>query len=153
MEFRKTEEADIQNIICLLNDCKPFVLAHHNYVYWILQRYYQSTTFVCTQTDDIIGFICGLPSVDQSTVFIWQICVHPDFRRKGIALKLIKLLFDTSVEFGFNNIQLSITTENSISKNIFKKFSNMNSLNMDLVGQSSISGKIEDIYIISEIEI
>lgn len=149
MEFRKAKETDIEKIVDLLNGCKPFVLAHHEYVYWILQKYYKSTTFVCTRSDKIIGFICGLPSPDQSTIFIWQICAHPDFRRKGIALELIKLVFDTSVEFGFNNLQLSITTENSISKNLFKKFTDMNSLNLDLIGQSTILEKIEDIYKIS----
>jgi L-2,4-diaminobutyric acid acetyltransferase len=149
MENRKVQEADIQSIVSLLNDCKPFVLAHHDYVYWMLGNFYQSTTYVCAESERLIGFVCGLPSIDQSTVFIWQVCVHPGFRRRGIALDLLKFLFDSSVKLGFNNLQLSITAENSISKRMFDKFSDMYSLKMEFVKQSMISGKTENIYKIS----
>jgi L-2,4-diaminobutyric acid acetyltransferase len=153
MQNRKAQETDIQSIVNLLNDCKPFVLPHHDYVYWILGNFYQSTTYVCVESERLIGFICGLPSIDQSTIFIWQVCVHPEFRRKGVALYLIKLLFDTSVKLGFNNLQLSITAENSFSKSMFKKFSDLNSLKMEFIKQSIVSDNIEYIYKISKIKI
>ena len=153
MENRKVQETDIQSIVNLLNDCKPFVLPHHDYVYWILGNFYQSTTFVCVESERLIGFLCGLPSIDQSTIFVWQACVHPEFRRRGIALSLIKLLFDSSVKLGFNNLQLSITEENSVSKKMFDKFSAMNSFKMEFIRQSMISGKAENTYKISRIKI
>ncbi len=151
MEIRKALESDIQSIIILLNNCKPYVHPHHEYVYWILGNFYPRTTFVCVESERLVGFICGLPSIDKSTIFVWQVCVHPHFRGRGIALDLIKFLFDSSEQFGFNNIQLSITTENSISKSMFKKFSENNSLEMQFVKQSVISGTTEDVYKISKI--
>jgi len=151
MENRKALESDIQSIINLLNDCKPYVHPHHEYVYWILGNFYQSTTFVCVESERLIGFICGLPSIDQSTIFVWQVCIHPDFRGRGIGLGLIKLLFESSEQFGFNNLQLSITANNSISKSMFKKFSENNSLEMRFVKQSMISGMAEDVYKIRKI--
>jgi len=97
--------------------------------------------------------VSGLPSVGQSTVFIWQVCVHPDYRREGIALELLKLLFGASVKFGFNNIQLSIATENINSHKMFEKFSDTYSLKMEYQKQTMISGIPENVYKISKIQI
>jgi L-2,4-diaminobutyric acid acetyltransferase len=153
MNYRQAEEKDIPTIVHLLDDCRPYVLPHHDYLYWMLCDYFQSTCFVCEESDKFIGFISGVPSIDQSTVFIWQVCVHPESRKRGVALNLIKLLFDSSLKLGFNNLQLSITAENSISKKMFDRFSDMHSLKMEFLNQSTISGKTENIYKISRIKI
>lgn len=41
----------------------------------------------------IIGFISGMPSIDKGSLFIWQLCVHNDYRGRGIATLLLDSLF------------------------------------------------------------
>ncbi len=151
MNFRQAEEKDTQLIVNLLNDCRPYVLPHHDYLYWILSNYYQSSCFVCEKSDRLIGFVSGLPSVDQSSVFIWQICVHPDYRRQDVANTLLRMLHEASEKNGFHHLQLSITRENSTSLRMFKKFSAENSLTIEFLRQVNLSGTIENIYKISKL--
>jgi L-2,4-diaminobutyric acid acetyltransferase len=146
MNYRKAEEKDIQPIVRLLNDCRPYVLAHHDYLYWILCNYYQSSCFVCEAQDRLIGFVSGLPSLDQMSVFIWQICVHPEYRRKGVACRLLQLLHEVSELNGFKHLQLSISKENSTSFRMFNRFADKNSLKMEFKKQVDISGTTESIY-------
>lgn len=151
MNFRQAEEKDIVPIVHLLNDCRPYVLAHHDYLYWILSNYFQSSCFVCEDSGKIIGFISGLPSVDQNAVFIWQICVSAEYRRKGIACALLYRLYEVSEQNGFDHIQLSITAENSASFDMFSRFANKNKLKMELVKQVGILKNTENIYKISKL--
>lgn len=146
MKLRQANKKDIQSIVNLLNKCRPYVFPHDDYLYWILSNYCHSSCFICDDLDKTIGFVSGLPSLDQTTIFIWQICVHPEYRRKGVASLLLNRLFETSVLNGFNQLQLSITDKNVDSYTMFCRFAENNSLKLELLKQVEIGGIIENVY-------
>jgi L-2,4-diaminobutyric acid acetyltransferase len=134
----------------LLDRCKPYVLAHHEYIYWMLSNYHSETCFVYTEEERIAGFSGTVQSIEKSSVFIWQICVDPDYRRKNIALNLLKELEKPLREKLFQNIQLSITDGNTASLNLFTSFAEQCNLNFKKTDSVTISGKQESVYIIEE---
>ncbi len=146
MIIRNFNETDIQQAVNLLNDCRPYVFAHNEYLYWMLAEYYNSTSFVCYDSGSVIGFVSGLLSADKSTVFVWQLCIHPNYRRKGIANRLLKSVLDVVVANNIQSIQLSMAQENAASYKLFEGFSGENSLTMEHVRTVAISGAAEVVY-------
>ncbi len=146
MIIRSFNEKDIQSVVELLQSCRPFVFPHDEYLYWVLTEYYPSTSFVCEDSGCIVGFVSGLQSVEQSTIFVWQICIHPAHRRKGLGSRLLKSLFDRIVEDNLDNMQLSITKENLSSYQLFENFAAEHSLTMELLKTVHVSGSSENVY-------
>jgi L-2,4-diaminobutyric acid acetyltransferase len=147
---RNLSKTDIPFIMDLLDRCKPYVLAHHEYIYWMLSNYHSKSCFVFAEGEQIIGFLGTLQSIEKSTAFIWQICVDPDYRRKNIAFKLLKELEKLLRDKTIQNIQLSIADGNSASFNLFDSFSKQNDLTFRKIDSIEISGNVDSVYIIEE---
>ncbi|MDA3852565.1 MAG: GNAT family N-acetyltransferase [Spirochaetaceae bacterium] len=143
-------ETDIQKVMKLLNKSKPYVLAHHEYIYWMLSSFHSETSYVYVESDSIIGFLGGMQSIQESSVFIWQICVDPEYRRKNIAMELLSELDKLLINKNIENIQLSITRGNSASLKLFKKFTLRKSLQLQFIKTVELSASTEDLYKISK---
>lgn len=144
--IRTLKKGDSEGIRKLVEKCEPFVVAHNLYVYWILENYYPHTSFVSGEEKKIIGFLGAMPATDKGCIFLWQICVHPDYRRGGIAYKLIKALLDVQKEFKIKHIQFSITDENEASKRMFGAYAERNNLKMVELRKEKIGQRTDILY-------
>lgn len=146
--IRNLMKSDIPMVMDLLERCKPYVQTHHEYSYWLLSQYYSKSCFVYTEGGKILGYLGALESIVKSTLFVWQICVDPEHRRKNIGIKLLKELESRLQNNTFKSIQLTITDGNSASFNLFKRFSEQSNLNFEKIDSIEISGVQDSVYII-----
>jgi L-2,4-diaminobutyric acid acetyltransferase len=146
IKIRSITENDKEAIIKLIDCCRPYVLPHHEYLYWILGHYYKSSCLVCETDKELIGFISGLPSIDEKTIFIWQICVHPDYRKHKVGSKLLNKTYERLVELNFTSLQFSIDTENVPSYKLFENFAIENNLIIEVVSNEKICSSDEIAY-------
>ncbi len=144
MEVRNIQEGDSAAVLKLIEKCRPYVAPYNVYAYWILENYYSSTCIVAEENNNIIGFVSGMPSLDKGSIFIWQICVHSDYRGKGISVLLLDTLIKKAKELEFKKIELSISDSNDISQSLFKSYANRN--NFDLIEKNKCTfGNVAEI--------
>jgi len=148
MNIRNLQKKDLASVMNLLNRCRPYVLAHHEYLYWMLSDYHSKSSFVYTEKDKILGFLGALQSIEKSTAFVWQICVDPEHRRKNIACKMLQELEKLMKEGFIDNIQLTINQENSASYQLFQQFTKQSNLVMEKINTVKIGEDQENVYLI-----
>ncbi|KNY26152.1 GNAT family N-acetyltransferase [Pseudobacteroides cellulosolvens] len=149
MNLRDIKEGDAGQILELVKICGPYVAPYNVYAYWILENYYSSTCKVVEDLNRIIGYVSGMPSVDKGTLFIWQICVHNDYRGKGVATLLLDSLFKKAKEYMFEKIELSISESNYASQKLFKNYSEKNNLKIIEINRCVFGDITEIVYEIS----
>lgn len=76
--------------------------------------------FIVAQKGDAVAGYVGLHYFDISAA-ITNIAVHPDFRRQGIASKLLTSLFDFAKEKGIGQISLEVRVSNSPAISLYEK--------------------------------
>lgn len=146
MEVRNIREGDSAAVLKLIEKCGPYVAPYNVYAYWILENYYSSTCIVAEDNNNIIGFVSGMPSIDKGSIFIWQICVHSDYRGKGISVLLLDSLIKKAKELGFKKIELSISNSNVISQSLFKSYANRNNFDFIEKNKHTFGNIIEIVY-------
>ncbi len=144
--IRSITEDDNSSILELIDNCRPYVLPHHEYFYWILEHYYQSTCFVCELDMKLIGFISGLPSIDKKSIFIWQICVHPNFRKLKLGNQMLNKIYNRFTELNFESIQFSIDKNNIPSYKLFEKFAIEKNMVIEAINNNKICSSNEIAY-------
>ncbi|WP_240421857.1 GNAT family N-acetyltransferase [Paenibacillus periandrae] len=122
MNVRSIRKGDSTRILRLVEQCGPYVAPHNLYVYWMLEKYYASTCKIIENDSDIIGFVSGMPSVDNHSLFIWQICIHNEYRNQGIATLLLDSSLHSARELGYVFMELSISKGNIASQMFFDKY-------------------------------
>lgn len=152
MTVRKLRESDASQILDLVKECGPYVVPYNVYAYWILENYYSSTCMVVEDNNRVIGFVSSMPSMDKGLLFIWQICVHKDYRGKGVAALLLDSLFMAAKEHGFVKLELSISEGNNASMNLFRSFSEKNNLMMHEKNRYKFGNITEIVYEISLVQ-
>ncbi|SFL55199.1 L-2,4-diaminobutyric acid acetyltransferase [Paenibacillus sp. 1_12] len=122
MDIRSICKGDASRILRFVEQCGPYVVAHNLYVYWMLENYYASTCKVVEIDNEIIGFVSGMPSADKLSLFIWQICIHQDYRNQGIATLLLDSSIFSAREKGYQFMDLTISKGNMASQMFFEKY-------------------------------
>jgi len=91
------------------------------YAYLLWSEYFRSTTVVAAGADDAaVGFVMAfLRPDDPETVFVWQIGVAADHRRRGIAGRLLDELFERT---GASVLEATVTPSNAASETLFRRF-------------------------------
>ena len=77
------------------------------------------TCFVATETDIIVGVI--LVGSDGRRGYIYHTAVHPNYRKKGIAKKLVKKSLEALEEIGINKVALVVFKHNENGNKFWKK--------------------------------
>lgn len=67
----------------------------------------------------LAGFIICQTVADEATLF--NIAVHPDFRRKGLATTLLTSLIDQLTTFDIKMLWLEVRASNSIAMNLYQQ--------------------------------
>ncbi len=117
--IRQAKEQDFRDIAQLAEKCSPMA-TERNSIYHIFTHFFQNTVFVAevevtrydndSQTDSqkgLIGFLLGFKSQrDTEESYIHLLCIDPNYRGRGIALKLIKKFLKVVGNMGTNKILL-----------------------------------------------
>lgn len=146
MEVLRLKKDDIPVVVELLDKGKPYVLPHHDYVYWIMEEYFSSSYYVVFEENKIIGFICALPSLDKQSYFIWQIVVDENYRGKKVATLLVNRIIDEAKLRGFNQLELTINCDNKASHNLFKRTANEHKSMLRNIGEYKYKNSNEIVY-------
>ena len=77
--------------------------------------------FVCKANERLIGNLnISLYQDDKNQIlFISNVAVHPDFRNKGVASRLIQQVIDYAFQFRFSSVWLQVRKENEIAYRIY----------------------------------
>lgn len=124
--IRSVNKGDAATIQKLARLCFPLEI-HTHYTYWVCSNYYQKSSFILEKDKEPIGYIMAIESPD--IVFIWQIGIIPEFRKR----RLSKNLIDACVEYsrGINkNIEVTISEDNEDSLATFSSYCSRNKYEM-----------------------
>ncbi len=77
--------------------------------------------FVCKENERLIGNVnISLYQDNKNQIlFISSIAVHPDYRNKGVARRLIQRVIDHAFQFRFSSVWLQVRLENEIAYRIY----------------------------------
>ncbi len=146
MEITNLKKEAIPEVSELIVSGEPYVLPHHDYVYWIMEEYFSSSNYIVTDSNRIIGFICALPSLDKKCYFIWQIVVASDYRGKKIASLLVNRIIEEAKLKAFNRLELSIHGENEASQKLFERIAKENNSTLNKIDEYRSKNYHEYVY-------
>ena len=94
--------------------------SNSTYLYLLLCHHFSDTCFVAEFNGTIVGFLSSyIPPNNPTSIFVWQIAVHSDVRRRGVALAMLNLLVDEIVVNEIPFLEASITPSNTASRKLF----------------------------------
>ena len=121
MNIRNVREGDFIRIAELAWKCKPMA-TERNSIYHLFTKFFSSTSFVAEEDQRIIGFLLGFISQDNpEEAYIHLLCVHPRFRRDGIASKLLKEFIETVKMKNIKRISLITKPINKRAISFYRK--------------------------------
>lgn len=125
MEFRKATELDIDNLVNLeeINFHSPWT--KDQFKYELLENEF-SNTIVVYEGDELIGYINYWVIFDNGQIN--KICVKDNYRRQGIASKLMDMASDDFKEKECFVITLEVRKSNVSAQALYEKYGFMNVL-------------------------
>jgi len=109
--------------ICNLVKDSPPLDVNSEYLYLLLCQHFSKTCVVAKNESKIIGFVSAyIPPNQQDTLFIWQVAVAKEFRKKGISSKMIQSILSRPVCGSVSYLEATVTPSNLASKNMFESF-------------------------------
>ena len=108
------------------------VNSRYHYLLWC--RDFADTTVVARSADGrAAGFLTGYrrPSAPE-TFFVWQVAVSPDFRRRGLARRMLDHLVDSLRSRGVRYVEATVTPDNKASMRLFESFAEANGADLAL---------------------
>ncbi len=122
MEFRHPIASDGYALHQLIADCPPL---DPNSMYCNLLQcsHFNETALVAIEKGILCAFITGyIPPKAPTTLFIWQVGVHRDYRGKGLAYQIWQELFKRlAPQHLLEFIETTITDDNKASWALFQK--------------------------------
>ena len=120
ISFRKPTDADGPAVSRLIDECPPLD-SNSRYCSLLQCTDFVDTCIVAERDDEIIGWISGyrLPS-DQSTLFVWQVAVHPVARGEGLGKHMLHALLDRVAQSGVRTMRTTVTRDNQASRAMFR---------------------------------
>lgn len=95
------------------------------YAYLLPGMHHADTSVMAEVDGSPAGFITGYPIPNQpgspeERLFIWQVAVHPSFRRQGLARAMLKSLLARPANAHVRFIETTITPSNKASNQLFE---------------------------------
>ena len=116
--------------MCQLAKAAGNLDVNSEYSYLLLGAHFSDTCVVAENQGEVVGFVSAykpqmtfqnVSNTDKfNTLFVWQIAVSKDYRKQGIALKMLKALLNRESCKQVKYIQASITPSNSSSHKLFE---------------------------------
>ena len=97
------------------------------YAYLLWCRDFADSSVVARSEDRLAGFITGYRRPDSpDTLFVWQVAVGPEFRRRGLASRMLDHLVESSRPAGVRFVEATVTPDNKASLHLFESFAKAN---------------------------
>lgn len=110
---------DGADIAHLVQQCDPLD-PNSTYSYLLLCTHFSKTCVVARMDDEIAGFISAyVKPGTNDTLFIWQVAVSPDARRRGLANYMLRDLLSRRHLRNVRYVETTINPSNEASKNLF----------------------------------
>lgn len=91
------------------------------YTYLMLSRFFTQTCIVAQQGNDLAGFVSAFRVPErQQSLMIWQVGVHPRYRRRGLAHHLIHQLLERPGLADVGCLEATVTPDNTASDALFR---------------------------------
>lgn len=122
MDIRSITQGDIGTIQALADRCRPYIVPHVDYNYWMLANYSADYTLLAFDGERAVGYVSGFPiGCDSSSIFVIQICCDPDYRRQGVCSALLEELYERHNVKGRFAVECTINPKNAASCRTFDK--------------------------------
>jgi L-2,4-diaminobutyric acid acetyltransferase len=101
------------------------------YAYLLWSEYFRDTTVVAADGGDRpVGFVMAFLRPDEpETVFVWQVGVAAVHRGRGIAGRLLDVLFERT---GARAVEATVTPTNTASQTLFRRFGERHGLRVSV---------------------
>lgn len=120
MYIRTTTEEDGASLWDLVKTTGTLEL-NTSYCYLLFSKLFSQTCLVAEIDGQLAGFVMAFqPPEQEDTVFVWQIGVHPAYRGRGLATKLLSALFEENPNYQY--LEASVTPSNAASLALFRGF-------------------------------
>lgn len=97
------------------------------YAYLLWGRDFAATSVVARSGDRLAGFMTAYRRPDApDTLFVWQVAVGPDFRRRGLASRMLDHLVEPLRSEGVRFVESTVTPDNKASMHLFESFAKAN---------------------------
>jgi len=74
----------------------------------------------CNSDADILGYCCVLTVLDEAHIL--NLCVSPQFHRKGIARSALNALLESLVSSDYRKVFLEVRASNLAAQNLYRSF-------------------------------
>lgn len=121
MTVRKMVIDDYENIYALWLSCAGMGLNNLDDSKEGIEKFLArnpDTCFVAEEDDKIVGAI--MVGNDGRRAYIYHTSVHPDFRRKGIAAKLVDTVLAELEKLGINKVALVVFERNELGNKFWE---------------------------------
>jgi len=92
------------------------------YSYLMFCRSFADTCIVAEAGDRLAGAVIAYaPPQTPDVLFVWQIVVHPDYRRHGLGIRMLDQLLDRPACAWIGRVEATVTPSNEASMGLFTK--------------------------------
>lgn len=119
-KFRKPTKEDGADVRHLIKDTGILDLnSSYSYLMWC--EFFDETTVVVEQDEDIVGFVSGfIQPAKSDTLFIWQVAVDEAARGNGLGTKMILHLLERKACKNVRYIEATFSPSNIPSQRLFQ---------------------------------
>ena len=120
--LRKSDIPKIRNFIRKHLDLKEtWVYKGEPWYYWTLSNLFSETCLVAEKDDSLIGFVAAYKDqITNKEVFIEDMLIDHDFRRKGLGTIMLSELIQRAQVSKCKSVWGTIDPQNSVSLSFFK---------------------------------
>lgn len=131
--IRKPSIEDGTKIWDLVQECQPLE-PNTSYAYVLFCHHFADTCVVAECEGEIIGFVMAYrPPPSPTSVFVWQIAVHPKMRGRGVAIDLLNELTVRDDCKDVEVIEATVSPSNEGSQALFRAFARKNDTQCDVL--------------------
>ncbi|MBM0274800.1 GNAT family N-acetyltransferase [Micromonospora tarensis] len=125
---------DVRNLMSL---GAPYVKCRTPSDYWLYAKLFSSTCPIAVVGDDtVVGAVIAMQGqVDRSEIYVQDVMVHPDRRRRGVAAALISAVREQAQRWGCRRIYLTSEPDNAPALHAWRSLGFIN-----LVGDCVVNG-------------
>lgn len=119
--IRKPNKDDGKAIFELVRSCAPPLDLNSRYLYFLIGTHFSETSAVADINGSIVGFMSAYILPDRKDhLFVWQVAVHRQERRKGLARSMLDDILSRPACRGIRCLDTTITASNESSRCLFK---------------------------------
>lgn len=137
--LRAPTRDDGADVHALISQCQPLD-ENSAYCNFLQSSHFANTSIIAEMHERCAGFISAYRKPDEpTTLFIWQVAVHPDSRGEGLAFHMLQTLLKREGLHNVEYVETTITSDNQGSWNLFRK------LEREMGGQGDITTFLDEV--------